>query len=284
VLVGAFLGARFGIEAFGDDQLRHHRPEHVARIRRVALGLADLWRPNEGLAMSDRKANGRADSMKKKRRPRAPKLTPEELARAIFVDYEGNAPMPGSQDHPQPTLLGYLVDDELAAGIVEPLFARHCSKRYRASHAVAADHVELVTQLLERAERESRVIVSWSQHDLKAMVRAVPKLEARLTAVHRNAIKPVRKDLRERGMAPTSGTTTLYSVCELLDIPVVDRFGVGLVGGGLRLIRSQLEQGRDYGHLTPRARQAWQVIVKHNKQDLLTMREVLRQVTADEPR
>lgn len=283
VLVGAFLGARFGATAFDDDQLRHHPPEHIARVRRAARGLAELWSPNQELAMPARKVKQRADSTNKKRRPRPPKLNRQELERAILLDYEGNSPVRGGQDQPPPTLLGYLVDGELAAGIVEPLFARHCSGRYRATHAVAAGHAELVTGLLERAERESRVIVSWSQHDLKVMIRAAPELEARLAAVHRNAIKSVRKHFQQRGFVLRRGKATLYGVCELLGIQVVDRFGLGLVGEGLRLIRSQLEEGRDYRNLTPRARKAWQVIVKHNRQDLLTMREVLERATADEP-
>lgn len=224
-------------------------------------------------------AGGRRDTTRRKRRrARAPNLTREELERAIFVDYEGNSPAPGRQHHPPPTLLGYLVDDKLGAGIVEPLFAKHCSARHRAKHAVAAEHVELVTAILEWAERESRAIVSWSEHDLKAMSRAVPELEDRLKVVHRNAIKPARKYLRERGIAPTRGTTTLYGVCELLRIPVIEKFGVGRAGEGLRLIRSQLAEGRTYRGLTPVARKSWQVIVKHNKQDLLTMRDVLQRV------
>ncbi|NHA14157.1 hypothetical protein [Thioalkalivibrio sp. XN279] len=230
-------------------------------------------------------AGGRRDTTKrKKRHTRAPNLTREQLERAIFLDYEGNSAAPGSQDHPPPTLLGYLVDNKLGAGIVEPLFAKHCSGRYRATHAIAADHVELVMALLEWAETESRVIVSWSEHDLKVMTRAVPELEERLKAVHRNAIKPARKYLRGLGIAPTRGSTTLYGVCDLLRVPVIEKFGAGHVGEGLRLIRSQLKEGRTYAELTPAARKSWQVIVKHNKQDLLTMREVLQQVVPNPAR
>ena len=47
VLVGAFLGARFGAGAF-EGHLRHHPRAHVARINEAAWGLADLWRPNQG--------------------------------------------------------------------------------------------------------------------------------------------------------------------------------------------------------------------------------------------
>jgi ADP-ribosyl-[dinitrogen reductase] hydrolase len=44
VLVGAFLGARFGADVFDDGQLQHHPAEHIARIRKAAWGLAELWR------------------------------------------------------------------------------------------------------------------------------------------------------------------------------------------------------------------------------------------------
>ena len=206
------------------------------------------------------------------------RLTRQELDRAILVDYEGNKPAPRAGAHPPPTLLGYLVDDSVAAGIIEPLFASNCAAKYRAKHAVPEDHHSLVTRLLQQAEREDRVIVSWSEHDLAHMVRAVPELQPRLQTVYRNAIKTVRPYLKEQGIQLKRGDARLYRVCEILKISVAEKYGEGLVGEGLSLVRRQLEQGKSYGELTPAAHRAWQGIVKHNRQDLLTMKAVLEVV------
>lgn len=201
-----------------------------------------------------------------------------ELDRAILVDYEGNKPAPRAGTHPPPTLLGYMMDGEVSAGVIEPLFGLNCAAKRKAEYAIREDHRALVSRLLERAVDEHRVIVSWSEHDLDHMVRIVPELEARLLAVYRNAIKTVRPYLKKQEIRLNRGDARLYRVCEIFQIPVVEKYGEGLVGDGLSRVRKQLEQGKTYGTLTPGARRAWQHIVKHNRQDLLTMKAVLEVV------
>jgi hypothetical protein len=93
--------------------------------------------------------------------PRQLILTADEIRRAIFVDYEG------SKDKP-PTLIGYMIDNEIRAAIIERCFD-NCKKWWKAKHAVPADHKEIVMRLLHRSSRENRVLVSWSEHDYKLM-------------------------------------------------------------------------------------------------------------------
>ena len=59
-------------------------------------------------------------------RPKASnaKLTAQEAKNAIYIDYEGNMKLP-------PTLLGWYVDGEYKASILEPLFET-CKNRYKA--------------------------------------------------------------------------------------------------------------------------------------------------------
>ena len=59
-------------------------------------------------------------------------------------------------------------------------------------------------------------------------------------------------------------------------VPV--RYGPGVTGQSLRLIREQLAQGRAYAELSDKAREGWQIVVKHNQQDLLAMKAVLRHI------
>lgn len=208
-------------------------------------------------------------------RRRTPLIGATEARRALYVDYEG------SKDHP-PTLLGYLVEGTLAAGIVEPLFAP-CRERYRAAHATVADHRQLLVDLVDRAEREDRLIVSWSKHDLRLMEAALGGDAEHLTILgrrYRDARLTARrwKNLRH---ADVEGANTLDLYRELLQLEVPERFGRGVVGKALATLRTQLAEGRGYGDLSDGAQKGWRAVVGHNRYDLEVMRSVCVSV-ADE--
>ena len=67
--------------------------------------------------------------MKREIKPIQSKLSAAEIQRAIYIDYEGNM-------HAAPTLLGWRVDGQNHAAIVESGFA-DCAGRYRAKHVTA---------------------------------------------------------------------------------------------------------------------------------------------------
>lgn len=81
-----------------------------------------------------------------------PKITPGELSRAIFIDYEGNIDR-------APSLLGWRVDGKSYASIVDEDFAT-CADRYRAKGITYTPHESLAQKLLIQACEEKRVIVS----------------------------------------------------------------------------------------------------------------------------
>ncbi len=199
---------------------------------------------------------------------RAPLLGTMDAQRALYVDYEG------FKDRP-PTLLGYLVNRTLAAGIVEPLFAP-CHKKHRAEHAALADHRQLVECLVDRAEGENRLVVSWSRHDLRLMEGILQGDAPRLGILgrrYRDARLTARrwKNLRHPGL-DESNTLDLYR--QLLRLVVPERFGRGVVGKALATLRMQLAEGRGYGDLSNGAKAGWRAIVGHNRYDLEGMRAV----------
>lgn len=207
-----------------------------------------------------------------------PALKFSDLDRAIYIDYEGNKPRPGSLDIPAPILLGYLIDNELKAGILDPLFSQHCSNRYRAKDAEPASHATLAGVLIHRALNEERVIVSWSEHDLKHMIRIRPELEKEIREVHRNAITPVRLLLRRRGELVKRGEAKLYTMADRFGVANYEKYGEGLTGAAIRRIRAKLTKGADWTSLADPLKDDWRAIVKHNAQDLRVMRELLRKV------
>lgn len=195
-------------------------------------------------------------------------LSASEARRAIFVDYEG------SKDHP-PTLLGYLVDETLAAGIVETLFSP-CQRHYRATHAEWREHATLVRTLVDRAEGEDRVIVSWSSHDLVLMREAIVGDAARLAILerrHRNALLTARR-WKNHAHPGVKARNTLDLYRELMSLEVPERFGTGVVGRALATLRGQLAEGRRYGELSDGAQEGWRSVVRHNTYDLRDTRSV----------
>lgn len=203
-------------------------------------------------------------------------LNLQQLQKAIFVDYEGNKERP-------PTLLGWRIDGETFCAIVEPLFSP-CERKYHAKYVVALDHRELVSELVKRAVDEQRCIVTWSQHDLHVMntVLGAAMLKP-LAKVYRNALATARPWYRNE-YGRTAEVASLSHFCELLGLRVPERFGTGIVGTNLGLIRKQLNEGRGYGKLTPNARRGWVSVVRHNEYDLLNMEEVMKYIVKSQVR
>ena len=202
------------------------------------------------------------------------KITSAEAKSAIYLDYEGNKDK-------SPTLLGWAVSGKYKAAIVEPLFAT-CADRYRAKGIYAEDHANLVLRLITQAEDEKRLIVSWSEHDFNQMAMVLkPDDIHRLLLVYRNAIRTARPwHQMKYGKLPGSATLDYFE--SLTEYVVPEKFGLGLVGEALRLIRNQLKEGRDYSGLSDKARVAWVKIVKHNRHDLIGMAHVLKFITSVE--
>jgi hypothetical protein len=206
----------------------------------------------------------------RKKRPGQSILTRDDIKRAIFVDYEGSK-------NNAPTLLGYMIDDEVSAAIVERCFY-DCRERYKAKHAVSADHLTIVKELIHRAKNENRVIISWSEHDYNQMITILgqnPHEVLLLKKQFRNAIFSARQWVKKRYPKVTIKRNDLASMMKITGHRVPDKYGPNLVGDALRLLREQLSKGRKYADLTSAAVNGWRAVVKHNVHDLKGMQHVL---------
>jgi hypothetical protein len=213
---------------------------------------------------------GSTESTEQRPKASSAKLTAQEAKKAIYIDYEGNMKLP-------PTLLGWYVDGEYMASIIEPLFET-CENRYKAKGIFIEDHTELALRLIQQAEDEGRLIVSWSEHDYLHMCKVLtPRDAERLKVVYRNAIRTARPWYRQKyGPLPEKASLDFFE--DLLGFHVPERFGLGLVGNSLRLIRGQIEEVRGYAELTNAARDGWTKVVRHNKLDLEGMAFVIKKV------
>ena len=213
--------------------------------------------------------------MSNEQRPKASgaKLTALDAKNAIYIDYEGNIKLP-------PTLLGWYVDGEYKASILEPLF-NTCQNRYKAKGILVEDHEKLAVRLIQQAEDEGRLIVSWSEHDYLLMCKVLtPRDAERLKVVYRNAIRTARPWYKQKyGPLPEKASLKFFE--DLLDFHVPERFGLGLVGKSLTLIRGQISKGRGYAELTNAARDGWTTVVRHNKLDIEGMAVVLKEMAKE---
>ena len=210
--------------------------------------------------------------MSTEQRPKASgaELTALEVKNAIYIDYEGNIKLP-------PTLIGWYVDGEYKASILEPLFET-CKNRYKAKGILVEDHAQLALKLIQQAEGKGRLIVSWSEHDYLHMCKVLKPSDAeRLKVVYRNAIRTAKPWYKQKyGPLPVKASLDFFE--DLLGFHVPERFGLGLVGNSLRLIRDQIKEGRGYAELTNAARDGWTTVVRHNRLDLEGMAYVLLKI------
>jgi hypothetical protein len=211
-------------------------------------------------------------TMSTEQRPKASdaELTAQEAKNAIYIDYEGNMKLP-------PTLLGWYVDGEYKASILEPLFET-CKNRYKAKGILVEDHAQLALKLIQQAKGEGRLIVSWSEHDYLHMCKVLkPSDVERLKVVYRNAIRTAKPWYKQKyGPLPVKASLDFFE--DLLGFHVPERFGLGLVGNSLRLIRDQIKEGRGYAELTNATRDGWTTVVRHNRLDLEGMAYVLLKI------
>ena len=238
-------------------------------FRKIILQIIEKFQmPNSTRSNESSEVDG---SIKQRPKASSAKLTAQEAMDAIYIDYEGNMKMP-------PTLLGWYIDGEYMASIIEPLFAT-CENRYKAKGVYLEDHKELALRLIQQSEDEGRLIVSWSEHDYLLMSEVLkPKDFDRLKLVYRNAIRTARPWYRQKyGPLPEKASLDFFE--DLVGFYVPDRFGLGLVGKALGLIRSQIQDGRSYADLTNAARDGWTTVVRHNKLDLEGMAYVLEAIT-----
>ena len=224
-------------------------------IRRIIHWIVEKYKMTNAT-----RVNEAIDQAEQRPKASSAKLTAGEVKKAIYIDYEGNIKLP-------PTLLGWYVDGEHKASILEPLFET-CENRYKAKGVYLEDHTQLALRLIQQAEDEERLIVSWSEHDYLLMCKVLTPSDAeRLKLVYRNAIRTARPWYRKKhGPLPEKASLNFFE--DLLGFYVPDRFGLGLVGESLRLIRGQIKEGRNYADLTSAAKDGWTSIIRHNKLDL----------------
>lgn len=218
-------------------------------------------------------------------------LTPDQAAQAIYFDFEGCP-------NQAPSLLGWsylrpdgtehfrqrIVERELwpACGVTVPHTggAQQCDKR-------TLDNA--VRRMCELAEEGDRLLVSWSEHDLRMVEGHVGKEEvkARVRARYRNALPTARQwlsivhpeiQLQREGYG---GKHALAAYAQIMDIRIPQKYGVSVAASGIKAMRAALAVHGKY-RLAPKAAQlAWAALLGHNRLDCKVAREIITRAAAE---
>lgn len=193
-------------------------------------------------------------------------LTPEQAAKAIYIDFEGRIDEP-------PALLGVLYAEGRKAS----------PDRLVMRHEILDPGLR---ELVGRAVKQDRVIVSWSQHELGELSEAGLHderltnrfVDGKVTAKRwRRAIHPGV----EFPFDTSGGANKLVRYLDLIDYELPATYGLGKVGTWLAQTREALSKRQSWADLTETQQARWSRLLEHNANDLVGLREVVTRAAGE---
>lgn len=194
-------------------------------------------------------------------------LTAAEARSAIYLDFEGTAKDP-------PTFVGFVYEDRPHEVVVlEDTFAAVAAAKDLRCTSIA----EICEELASLAERESRVLVSWSTYDLEVLTAAIGRSLERLES--RNLLRDGKATAKRWSRAclddPLDAPHELWRYLVAAEIPVPPHLGYRQTAHRIRDVRSQLLLHERFDELTPVAKGKWTKVVDHNRHDCVDLRTLI---------
>lgn len=217
-------------------------------------------------------------------------LSPAEAERAIYIDFEGTKTDP-------PSLLGSLfspgrskVDPDRLVyqlDILEPALAATQNAVVNNGNAELRSRVRsmasTIGELVGRAEKQNRWLVSWSQRELTAVrnARLPDDLVHRFEASWANAI-PMAEAWKEEAFPAVSfpwsangGANKLSRYLDLVGYEVAELGSEIKPADAVLKLRKGLAFRGSFGALLPSQQKQWLGLVMHNFDDCAGMRRVV---------
>lgn len=209
-------------------------------------------------------------------------MTHGEAGRAVYIDVECLATRP----FPTPALLGVLTGDAFEQCILDPQLAPARVANARSRVAQLAD---VITDLVDRAEREDRMVVGWSFFDRDVAMRGAPLVATRMRARYRNAIQTARPWRQHIHPSVRIVKENEHAAKHTLDkYAVLARYDDARVfarATPARWIRHTIDQlaatGGRYRHATKQARRDWHTLLEYNHHDCLAVRHITLKATKE---
>lgn len=196
-------------------------------------------------------------------------VTPATIRNALCIDFEGQTGKP-------PVLLGsarrngtggYLPVWQCITDLAfDPLAARGGME--------VMDLHAAVERILQRAEKNDRQIVAWSNHELDVVRAYCPDLVERFESRYVNARTFSEYWRNKCHNRERPEVATLAAYLRLIGYDVPPEYGPGKVGETIRRIRIALEKGQGIAGLTADQLRRWEALREHNRHDCAGMRKV----------
>ena len=196
-------------------------------------------------------------------------VTPATIRHALCIDFEGQTDKP-------PVLLGsarrngtggYLpVWQCITDPTFEPLAAR--------GDMEVLDLHAAVLRILQRAEKNDRQIVAWSNHELDIVRAYCPDLIERFESRYVNARTFAEYWRNKCHAGDRPDVATLANYLQLIGHEVPVEYGPGKVGETIRRIRKSLEKGDGVAGVNADQLRRWEALRQHNRHDCIGMRKV----------
>jgi hypothetical protein len=213
------------------------------------------------------------------------RLTPPDLKRAIFLDFES------FKDGP-PLLAGTLIDGVFKQIVLDERLRLAATCKGIPFRKL----IDFVERLVEKAESEARNIVGFSTkerndirensgHDVSSryvnMLTLAKKWRKRFHGSRHEEVKRMRERMRRRGQYINGEGNRLTDFANIIGFPPSRCYGHGHEASRLRYVIGQLMRRGRYEALTPVAKAKWTKALKHNDYDVRAL-EILSKCVAND--
>jgi hypothetical protein len=204
-----------------------------------------------------------------------PLLTPDDARRAIYLDFEGRSGR-------SPVLLGALWVSRPGH---EPLFRHYVLDGVfaPAAEASGASRTTLsgeLKSLLKRATDQHRVLVGWSEHEVRTVYEHAPEFAESFDHLYRDAralARRWRRKVHPEFAVPKDDTGkrhTLARYMELADYELPSRFSGGHVGKTIAQVGHSIKRTGSFDSLSEKQRARWEDLLGHNEHDCRATRDI----------
>jgi hypothetical protein len=202
--------------------------------------------------------------------------TLDEARRAIFLDFEAETGEP-------PAVLGTLWVSRQGQ---EPMFRQYVVdpslRRLSSPTLVSGSLAGQVRSLIGRAERQHRVLVGWSGHELEVVRAWCPELAPAFEALYRDAKTPAKAWGRLTGLRPAKDARKrrhrLVAYEAAAGFVRDDALGGKEMAEAIRRVRASIDGGVEPSQ---KRLARWERMLAHNEQDCRATRAVTLRALED---
>lgn len=214
-----------------------------------------------------------------------PSLTPEQIQRAVYIDFEGTKNDP-------PSFLGWSCEGEWAYCVIETALFPAAEYPHTKGTGSYATPEHCLRMLLERSRQEQRVLIAWSTHELQMIKNFVAWSDEDLAYWNQhliNALPIGRRWSRREGIVipeiegtysarPNKWSLSGFRIAT--DYPPVNALHEpGHTASRLRHVRDQLaKRNGDFARLTRVAKGKWTKVLTHNFHDCAGLAHVMHRI------